>query len=85
MSTTIDAVSDSTQLVDEATSSDPAVGLRAVRALGRLAESLEELHVSRARALGWSWQQIADELGVSRQAVHKKYGRRGLRGRSRSG
>ncbi|NEE59815.1 HTH domain-containing protein, partial [Streptomyces sp. SID8455] len=25
---------------------------------------------------GWSWQEIAAELGVSRQAVHKKYGRR---------
>ncbi|MGV9525502.1 helix-turn-helix domain-containing protein, partial [Streptomyces griseus] len=23
-----------------------------------------------------SWQEIAAELGVSRQAVHKKYGRR---------
>jgi DNA-directed RNA polymerase specialized sigma24 family protein len=78
----IDAMTDSTQLVGEATSSDPSVGLRAVRALGRLADSLEELHVGRARALGWSWQQIADELGVSRQAVHKKYGRTGLRGRS---
>jgi DNA-directed RNA polymerase specialized sigma24 family protein len=78
----IDDMTDSTHLVGEATSSDPAVGLRAVRALGRLADSLEELHVGRARALGWSWQQIADELGVSRQAVHKKYGRTGLRGRS---
>jgi DNA-directed RNA polymerase specialized sigma24 family protein len=75
-------VTDSTELVGDATSSDPAVGLRAVRALGRLADNLEELHVGRARALGWSWQQIAEELGVSRQAVHKKYGRRGLRGRS---
>ncbi|MDQ3822255.1 MAG: helix-turn-helix domain-containing protein [Actinomycetota bacterium] len=84
MSTIIDAVSESAELVGEATSSDPAVGLRAVRALGRLADTLEELHVGRARALGWSWQQIADELGVSRQAVHKKYGRRGLRGRRAS-
>jgi predicted DNA-binding protein YlxM (UPF0122 family) len=32
--------------------------------------------VRRARALGWSWQEIADVLGVSRQAVHKKHGRR---------
>ena len=38
-------------------------------------ESLEELQVANARAQGWSWQQIADALAVSRQAVHKKYRR----------
>ena len=31
------------------------------------------LQVERARGLGWSWQQIADALGVTKQAVHKKY------------
>ena len=31
-----------------------------------------------ARERGWSWQQIADALGVSRQAVHKKHGGRRL-------
>jgi len=30
--------------------------------------------VNRARELGWSWQQIAEPLGVSKQAVHQKYG-----------
>jgi biotin operon repressor len=50
-----------------------------------LLESLEELQVRNARERGWSWQQIADGLGVSRQAVHKKYGRRGLLGRPRRG
>ena len=54
---------------------DPAVGLRAVAALRRLAEVVERAQVARARAAGLSWQQIADQLGVSRQAVHKKYGR----------
>ena len=63
-------------LTAAATESDPKVGLRAVRALGRLLEHLEETQVRRARALGWSWQEIADVLGVSRQAVHKKHGRR---------
>jgi DNA-binding NarL/FixJ family response regulator len=33
------------------------------------------LQVANARAQGWSWQQIADSLAVSRQAVHKKYRR----------
>jgi DNA-directed RNA polymerase specialized sigma24 family protein len=55
---------------------DPAAGLRAVRALRDLADRLEVLQVERARSLGWSWQEIADSLGVSRQAVHKKHGRR---------
>jgi DNA-directed RNA polymerase specialized sigma24 family protein len=57
-------------------SSDPAVGLRAVRALQRLQERLEAIHVANAREQGWSWQAIAEELGVSRQAVHQKYNRR---------
>jgi hypothetical protein len=45
-----------------------------------LVEELEELHVDNARALGWPWQAIANSLGVSRQAVHKKHHvRRGRR------
>ena len=60
--------------VSAAVSDDPAVGLRAVRSLRTLAERLEALQVGRARTLGWSWQDIADALGVSRQAVHKKHG-----------
>jgi DNA-directed RNA polymerase specialized sigma24 family protein len=55
---------------------DPAVGLRAVRALQRLQERLEAIHVANAREQGWSWQAIAEALGVSRQAVHQKYNRR---------
>ncbi|WP_166984196.1 RNA polymerase subunit sigma-70 [Paramicrobacterium fandaimingii] len=62
--------------MDAATSSDPRIGLRAVRSLRELADRLESLHVNRARTLDMSWQEIADALGVSRQAVHKKHGRR---------
>ena len=57
-------------------SDDPAAGLRAVASLRRLIEQLESLHVDRARDLGWSWSQIAAELGVSKQAVHQKHGGR---------
>ena len=46
-------------------------------------EQLETLQVDNARRRGWSWQEIAQELKVSKQAVHKKHdGRRFLpRGR----
>lgn len=54
-------------------SHDPAEGLRAVVTLRRLAERIEASHVGRARTVGWTWAQIGDALGVSRQAVHKKH------------
>ena len=63
-------------LAGSAASGDPRVGLAAVASLRVLLDSLEELQVSSARRQGWSWQDIAGVLGVSRQAVHKKYGRR---------
>jgi hypothetical protein len=62
-----------TDVTTAATADDPATGLRAVRALRELAERLEVLQVANARDRGWSWQQIADALGVSRQAAHKKH------------
>jgi hypothetical protein len=58
-------------------SQDPEVGLRAVAALRGLLEVLEALQVDNARAKGWSWQDIAGRLGVSKQAVHQKHGARG--------
>ena len=63
-------------LAAAADSSDPRTGLRAVAALRRLLEQLEALQVDNARAHGWSWQEIAEILGVSRQAAHKKHARR---------
>jgi hypothetical protein len=56
-----------------ASSKDPAVGLRAVRSLRVLVERLEGLQVQNARDSGMTWEQIAQLLGVTRQAVHKKY------------
>jgi DNA-directed RNA polymerase specialized sigma24 family protein len=58
-----------------AESPDPEQGLQAVVVLRRLTDRLERTHVLAARAKGWTWQQIGDALGVSRQAVHKKYRR----------
>lgn len=66
-------MSEATELAAEAGSRDPVVGLRAVAALRRLLDTLEDLQVANARSKGWSWQDIAEVLGVSRQAVHKKH------------
>ncbi len=54
-------------------SDDPAIGLRASLALHRLAERVEADQVKMAREKGWSWQQIGDALGITRQSVHTKY------------
>ncbi len=54
---------------------DPAEGLRAVRVLRRIAERLETDNVARARRSGWTWEEVGDALGVTRQAAHKKHGR----------
>ncbi|MFT4232489.1 MAG: hypothetical protein QM606_06925 [Leucobacter sp.] len=55
---------------------DPRAGLRAVASLRALTERLELAQVEAALRAGMSWQDIAAALGVSRQAVHKKYARR---------
>jgi hypothetical protein len=67
-------VEESRRLMDAATSDEPEIGLTAVVALRQLLEVLEELQVSHARQLGWSWRDIARRLGVSKQAVHYKHG-----------
>jgi DNA-directed RNA polymerase specialized sigma24 family protein len=64
------------EIAESAASADPEVGLRAVAALRVLTEELEALQVERARRSGWSWQDIADRLGVTKQTVHRKHGRR---------
>ena len=61
------------RLSENLSSNDPAIGLRASMALHRLAERVEAKHVAVARKKGWSWQQIGDALGVTRQSVHAKY------------
>jgi hypothetical protein len=44
-------------------------------ALHRIAERVEAHQVAVARGQGWSWQQIGDALGITRQSVHAKYGK----------
>jgi len=69
-----DSMSDATKLATQLSNENPAVGLRAVASLRSLLDSIEQLQVEHARAQGWSWQQIAAALGVSKQAVHQKHG-----------
>jgi DNA-binding NarL/FixJ family response regulator len=64
------------EVAGNATSNDPDVGLRAVAALRALTEQLEILQVDNARAQGWTWEKIASRLGVTKQTVHRKHGRR---------
>ena len=40
-----------------------------------IAERVEARQVAVARGQGWSWQQIGDALGITRQSVHAKYGK----------
>jgi DNA invertase Pin-like site-specific DNA recombinase len=55
---------------------DPLAALAGVARRRRELDVEEYHHVLRARAAGVSWQGVAAALGVSRQAVHKKFRRR---------
>lgn len=58
-----------------ADSDDPIEALNAIAELHKELDRVEAITVRRARMRGASWQLIAFALGVSKQAVHKKYGR----------
>jgi hypothetical protein len=49
-----------------------ADALAAVLALRQLADELESKAVHAALSRGWSWSQIAEALGVSKQAAHRR-------------
>ena len=54
---------------------DPLRALRAAAALHADVTRRTEILVRRARNAGCTWAEVAAALGVSRQAVHKRYGR----------
>ena len=51
---------------------DPEEALAAVVALRRLADRIERRAVKSALNQQWSWAKIAQSLGVSKQAAHKR-------------
>ena len=56
--------------------SDPLSALRRVATLRTELEREEYFEVMRARTAGVSWAGIAAALGVSKQAVHRRFKRR---------
>jgi hypothetical protein len=62
--------------VEISASGDVADRLAAVGALRRLADRLEDAAVEEAMRSGWGWPQVAEALGVTRQAVYKKHAKR---------
>ena len=55
---------------------DPLEVLQRIAQQRRELDRAEVIAVRRARVGGVSWAFIATVLGVTRQAVHKRYGRR---------
>ena len=52
---------------------DPAAALAAVVSLRLMADRLERAAVAAALAQGWTWSQVAEALGVTKQAAHKRH------------
>lgn len=54
---------------------EPGRALAAIRKLRIEVDQIEEAQVANALSRGWSWARIGRALGVSRQAVHRKFAR----------
>ncbi|MES2934549.1 MAG: helix-turn-helix domain-containing protein [Pseudomonadota bacterium] len=51
----------------------PDEAFAAVAALRHMADTLERASVIKALEQGWTWAQIAEALGISKQAAHKRH------------
>lgn len=61
-----------TDLLDPVIPDDPDEALAAVVALRRLADRVEREAVRSALSQGWPWSKIAQALGITKQAAHKR-------------
>jgi hypothetical protein len=52
---------------------DPERGLKAIAELRRRLDTWEAAHVDEAVQHGWSWQRVAESLGVTKQAAHARH------------
>lgn len=59
----------------QATSEQLADLLRDVQRVVELANDARDLAVGSAREHGWSWQQVGDAFGITRQSAHERFGR----------
>lgn len=62
-----------TDIITLPTPDNPEEALAAVVTLRVLAERLERKAVKNAIEQGWSWSQVAEALGVTKQAAHKRH------------
>jgi DNA-directed RNA polymerase specialized sigma24 family protein len=73
--TTVTEQEENAVTVASAESGDPRALLRRIAQQRAELDRAESLSVRRARNSGLTWQEIAAVLGVTKQAVHKRYGR----------
>ena len=52
---------------------DPMEVLLAIRDLREMLRDLEDCAAREAKSNDWTWQKIADAMGISRQAAHERY------------
>ena len=64
---------DTSTLIAGSEDDEPLTALRALAELERKIAREEAVQVRRARNAGHPWAAIAASLGVSRQAVHRRY------------